>query len=203
MDVDTVTRHDWSRAEVEDLIGRPFHDLLAHAHARHRQRFDVNVIEGAILLSIKTGGCPEDCAYCPQAARYQTGVTAQGLMTTDAIVAAARNARISGATRFCMGAAWRSPTDRQVTAVADAVRAVGELGLETCATLGMLSPSQAVTLGEAGLDYYNHNLDTSPEFYGEIISTRVYQDRLDTLANVRAAGVRLCCGGIVGMGESR
>ena len=198
-----VARHDWTRAEVEALLDRRFHDLLADAHAVHRGRFDVHLIEGAILLSIKTGGCPEDCAYCPQAARYHTGVAAQGLLSTEEIVAAAGNAMAAGATRFCMGAAWRSPSDRQVDAVAAAVVAVAGLGLETCATLGMLSASQAMTLGAAGLDYYNHNLDTSPEFYGEIITTRDYQDRLDTLANVRAAGVRLCCGGIVGMGESR
>src|SRR4051812_34453902 len=158
-------RCDWTVAEVLDLLGRPFHELLADAHAVHAARFDANEVEGAILLSIKTGGCPEDCAYCPQAARYHTGVAAQGLLPTEEIVAAARNAKLAGATRFCMGAAWRSPSDRQVDAVADAVRAVGELGLETCATLGMLTPSQAEALGAAGLDYYNHNLDTSPEFY--------------------------------------
>jgi biotin synthase len=201
--VPQVTRHDWTLPEVLDLLGRPFHDLLADAHATHRARFATDEVEGAILLSIKTGGCPEDCAYCPQSARYPTGLRAQGLLPTDVIVAAARNAKTSGATRFCMGAAWRSPTDKQVDAVAEAVREVGALGLETCATLGMLTPAQAQTLGEAGLDYYNHNLDTSPEFYGEIITTRTYGDRLDTLANVRSAGVKLCCGGIVGMGERR
>ncbi len=198
-----VIRTDWTVAEVNDLLGRPFHDLLASAHSIHRGRFDHNEVEGAILLSIKTGGCPEDCAYCPQSSRYSTGLTAQGLLATDVIVAAARNAKASGATRFCMGAAWRSPSDRQVDAVADAVREVGALGLETCATLGMLTSAQAETLGNAGLDYYNHNLDTSPEFYGEIITTRTYDDRLETLANARASGVKLCCGGIVGMGESR
>ncbi|MEA3020930.1 MAG: biotin synthase, partial [Actinomycetota bacterium] len=199
----SALRHDWTLGEVVDLIDRPFHDLLAEAHATHRARFDTTEVEGAILLSIKTGGCPEDCAYCPQSARYSTGVAAQGLLSTETIVAAARNAQSSGATRFCMGAAWRAPSDRQVDAVADAVREVGSLGLETCATLGMLTLSQAETLSEAGLDYYNHNLDTSPELYPTIITTRTYQDRLDTLANVRAAGVRLCCGGIVGMGEQR
>src|SRR3954462_10231385 len=153
----TSPRHDWTVAEVVDLLGGPFHELLAEAHAVHAARFDANVVEGAILLSIKTGGCPEDCAYCPQAARYHTGVAAQGLLSTEEIVAAARNAKTAGATRFCMGAAWRSPNDRQVDAVADAARAVGDLGLETCATLGMLTPTQASTLAAAGLDYYNHN----------------------------------------------
>ena len=197
------TRHDRTVAEVLELLGRPFHELLSEAHAVHAARFDEHVVEGAILLSIKTGGCPEDCAYCPQAARYQTGVAAQGLLSTEEIVAAARNAKSAGATRFCMGAAWRSPSDRQVSAVADAVREVGALGLETCVTLGMLTEQQAETLADAGLDYYNHNLDTSPEFYGEIITTRTYDDRIETLGHVREAGVKLCCGGIVGMGESR
>jgi biotin synthase len=196
-------RHDWTVADAEALMGRPFHDLLADAHAVHRERFDPHVVEAAILLSVKTGACPEDCAYCPQSARYDTGLEPQRLMGTDEIVAAARNAKASGATRFCMGAAWREPSDRQVDQVADAVTAVGELGMETCVTLGMLTPEQADRLAEAGLDFYNHNLDTSPEFYGQVITTRTYQDRLDTLANVRSAGVKLCCGGIVGMGESR
>ena len=199
----SIIRHDWTRSEVSEVLGRPFHDLLAEAHAVHRCRFDHNEIEGAILLSIKTGGCPEDCAYCPQAARYQTGVSPQGLLGTDEIVAAAREARAAGATRFFMGAAWRSPSDRQVEAVAAAVAEVKTLGLETCATLGMLTAGQAAVLAAAGLDYYNHNLDTSPEFYGEIITTRTYADRLETLTHVRAAGVSLCCGGIVGMGETR
>jgi len=198
-----MIRHDWSRDEVLDLLAQAFHDLLATAHAVHRDTFDPHAVEGAILLSIKTGGCPEDCAYCPQSSRYATRLAPQGLLPTEAIVAAARNAKASGATRFCMGAAWRSPNDRQVDAVAEAVRVVGALGLETCATLGMLTGTQAERLAEAGLDYYNHNLDTSPEYYGEIITTRTYDDRLDTVAAVRAAGVKLCCGGIVGMGESR
>jgi biotin synthase len=198
------TRHDWTLAEVESILARPFHDLLADAHAVHRAGpFATDEVEGAILLSIKTGGCPEDCAYCPQSSKYQTGLKTEGLLATDVIVAAARNAKEAGATRFCMGAAWRSPNDRQVAQVADAVRAVAELGLETCATLGMLTDVQAKELAAAGLDYYNHNLDTSPDFYGEIITTRTYDDRLDTLATAREAGLKLCCGGIVGMGESR
>ncbi|MGH9276073.1 MAG: biotin synthase BioB [Acidimicrobiales bacterium] len=196
-------RHDWTVAEAEALLARPFHDLLFDAQTAHRASFDPHVVEAAILLSVKTGACPEDCAYCPQSARYSTGVEPERLMETADIVAAARNAQASGATRFCMGAAWRAPNDRQVASVAEAVTAVAELGLETCVTLGMLTPDQSERLAEAGLDFYNHNLDTSPEFYGEIITTRTYDDRLDTLANVRAAGVKLCCGGIVGMGESR
>jgi len=196
-------RHDWTVAEAEALLARPFHDLLAEAHAVHRERFDPQVVEAAILLSVKTGACPEDCAYCPQSARYDTGLEPERLMGTEEIVAAARNAQASGATRFCMGAAWRAPNDRQVEQVAEAVTAVADLGLETCVTLGMLTPEQSRRLADAGLDFYNHNLDTSPEFYGEIITTRTYEDRLDTLANVRSAGVKLCCGGIVGMGESR
>ena len=196
-------RHDWTVAEAHALLARPFHNLLADAHATHRASFDPHVVEAAILLSVKTGACPEDCAYCPQSARYSTGVEAERLMDTADIVTAARNAKDSGATRFCMGAAWRAPSDRQVGQVAEAVTAVRDLGLETCVTLGMLTPAQSQHLAEAGLDFYNHNLDTSPEFYGEIITTRTYDDRLDTLANVRAAGVKLCCGGIVGMGESR
>jgi biotin synthase len=196
-------RSDWTVEEAEALLARPFHDLLADAQQVHRESFDPAVVEAAILLSIKTGACPEDCAYCPQSARYDTGVEPERLMATTDIVAAARNAQASGATRFCMGAAWRSPTDRQVGLVAEAVRAVGDLGIETCVTLGMLSPAQAADLADAGLDFYNHNLDTSPEFYGEIITTRTYEDRLDTLTNVRRTGVKLCAGGIVGMGESR
>lgn len=198
-----MIRHDWTHAEVRQILDRPFHDLLAEAHSVHGDHFDPNEIEAALLVSIKTGGCSEDCGYCPQSARHQTGLEPQGLLGTDEIVAAAREAKAVGATRFCMGAAWRSPTDGQVDAVAAAVREVAELELETCATLGMLTADQAAALATAGLDYYNHNLDTSPEFYGEVITTRTYDDRLATLANVRAAGVNLCCGGIVGMGESR
>ncbi|HUF98990.1 MAG TPA: biotin synthase BioB [Ilumatobacter sp.] len=196
-------RHDWTVEDAEALIARPFHALLAEAHSVHAERFDPQVIEAAILLSIKTGACPEDCAYCPQSARYDTGVSPERLMPTDEIVAAARNAQASGATRFCMGAAWREPNDRQVAQVSESVAAVRALGMETCVTLGMLTSSQADQLAASGLDFYNHNLDTSPEFYGEVITTRTYDDRLNTLARVRDAGVKLCCGGIVGMGESR
>lgn len=196
-------RHDWTVPEAEALIARPFHDLLFDAQTVHRETFDPQTVEAAILLSMKTGACPEDCAYCPQSARYDTGVEPERLMPTSEIVAAARNAKEAGATRFCMGAAWRSPTDRQVGLVAEAIGAVRDLGMETCVTLGMLTPEQSQQLAAAGLDFYNHNLDTSPEFYGEVITTRTYDDRLDTLANVRDAGVKLCCGGIVGMGESR
>ena len=196
-------KHDWSVDGAEALISQPFHDLLAAAHEVHRARHDPHAVEAAMLLSIKTGACPEDCAYCPQSAQWNTGLKPERLMPVDEILAAAENAKRAGATRFCMGAAWREPNNQQVDEVSEAVRQVGALGMETCATLGMLTAEQAITLAEAGLHYYNHNLDTSPEFYGEIITTRVYQDRLDTLAYVRDAGVKLCTGGIVGMGESR
>ncbi|MET4677902.1 biotin synthase BioB [Luteibacter sp. ME-Dv--P-043b] len=196
-------RHDWSRDEVEHLFALPFNDLLFQAQGVHRQYHDPNAVQVSTLLSIKTGGCPEDCAYCPQAARYATGVKAEKLMSVEAVVARAQAAKDAGASRFCMGAAWRSPKDRDVAKVAEIVGAVKALGLQTCATLGMLSQPQAQTLKAAGLDFYNHNLDTSPDYYGEIIHTREYQDRLDTLENVRHAGMKTCCGGIVGMGESR
>jgi len=196
-------RHDWSREEVEHLFALPFNDLLFTAQTIHRQYHDPNAVQVSTLLSIKTGGCPEDCAYCPQAARYATGVKAEKLMSVEAVLAKAQAAKDAGASRFCMGAAWRSPKDRDVAKVAEIVSAVKSLGLQTCATLGMLSQPQADTLKAAGLDFYNHNLDTSPDFYGEIIHTREYQDRLDTLEHVREAGLRTCCGGIVGMGESR
>ncbi|MCZ7628794.1 MAG: biotin synthase BioB [Microthrixaceae bacterium] len=199
----STPRYDWTVDEAEDLLATPFHDLLAQANAVHRERFDPHVVEAAMLLSVKTGACPEDCSYCPQSARSDTAVEPAALMSTESIVAAAEQAKAGGATRFCMGAAWRSPNDRQIAEMADAVRAVAALDMETCVTLGMLTAEQARTLADAGLDYYNHNLDTSPEYYGEVITTRTYQDRLDTLANLRAASVRLCCGGIVGMGESR
>lgn len=199
----TEARHDWTVAEAEAVLACSFHDLLSRAHAVHRERFDPHVVEAAMLLSVKTGACPEDCAYCPQSARWNTGLEPGRLMATEEIVAAAHSAREAGATRFCMGAAWRAPNDRQVARLAEAVAAVSDLGMETCATLGMLTPEQAVRLAEAGLDFYNHNLDTSPDFYGEVITTRTYGDRIDTLSNVRSAGVKVCCGGIVGMGETR
>jgi biotin synthase len=196
-------RHDWTRDEVAALFALPFNELLHRAHSTHRAHHDPNAVQVSTLLSIKTGGCPEDCAYCPQAARYSTGVKAEKLMSVDAVVARAQAAKSAGASRFCMGAAWRSPKDRDVAQVAEIVSAVKALGLETCATLGMLSGPQAQTLKQAGLDFYNHNLDTAPEFYGEIIHTREYQDRLDTLEHVREVGLKTCCGGIVGMGETR
>jgi biotin synthase len=198
-----VLRHDWTRAEVRALFDLPFHELVFRAAGTHRAHFDPGQVQISTLLSVKTGGCPEDCAYCPQAARYDTGLTAQKLMGLDEVLEQARAAKDAGATRFCMGAAWRAPKDRDVEKVADMVRAVNALGLETCATLGMLTPAQAQTLKGAGLAYYNHNLDTAPEHYGEIIHTREYQDRLDTLEHVRAAGLKTCCGGIVGLGETR
>jgi biotin synthase len=196
-------RHDWTVDEAAALLGAPFSDLLADAHAAHRTWWQPNVVEGAMLLSIKTGACPEDCAYCPQSAQWSTGLKAEPLMDPEEIVSSARLAKDAGATRFCLGAAWRSPSDAQVAKVAQAVEGVSALGMETCVTLGMLTASQAETLADAGLDYYNHNLDTSPQFYGTIITTRTYDDRLETLRNVRATSVKLCCGGIVGMGESR
>ncbi len=196
-------RHDWSREEILALFALPLTELLHRAGTVHRQHFDPAEVQVSTLLSVKTGGCPEDCAYCPQAQRYHTGVDATKLMETDAVLAKARQAKAAGATRFCMGAAWRSPKDRDIPKVAEMIREVKALGLETCATLGMLSGTQAIALREAGLDYYIHNLDTAPEFYGEIIQTREYQDRLDTLGHVRDAGMKTCCGGIVGMGETR
>jgi biotin synthase len=196
-------RHDYSRAEVMALLDLPFNDLLARAHAVHAAHHDPNAVQVSTLLSIKTGGCPEDCAYCPQAARYHTGVAAQKLMPLDTVLDKARQAKAAGATRFCMGAAWRSPKDRDVEKVAAMIREVKALGMETCATLGMLTQEQADRFKAAGLDYYNHNLDTAPEFYGEIIHTREFADRLDTLECVRNAGLKTCCGGIVGMGETR
>lgn len=200
---DPPLRHDWTRPKLLALFALPFNDLLARAHAVHHAYHDANAVQVSTLLSIKTGGCPEDCAYCPQAARHHTGVKAEKLMGLGEVLARARAARDAGATRFCMGAAWRSPKDRDIHKVAAMIRAVRALGLETCATLGMLSEPQAQALKDAGLDYYNHNLDTAPEFYGQIIHTREYQDRLDTLEHVREAGMKTCCGGIVGMGESR
>lgn len=194
-------RHDWSISEVEALFRQPFNDLLYKAHELHRCHFDPNKVQIATLLSIKTGGCPEDCKYCPQSVHYDTGLEAHTLLPKSEVISAARNALEDGASRFCMGAAWRNPTERQVDQVCELVEAVGDLGLETCATLGMLTTGQAERLADAGLDYYNHNLDTSPEYYRDIITTRTYQDRLNTLQHVRDAGMRVCCGGIVGMGE--
>ena len=196
-------RHNWSRAEVVALFALPFNELLYRAHTVHREHHDPNAVQVSTLLSIKTGGCPEDCAYCPQAARYDTGVAAQKLLEIGEVLQRARAAKDAGASRFCMGAAWRGPKDRDIPKVAAIVRAVKELGLETCATLGLLGDGHAQSLKDAGLDYYNHNIDTAPEFYGEIIHTREYQDRLVTLEQVRAAGLKTCCGGIVGMGETR
>ncbi|MFK7976505.1 MAG: biotin synthase BioB [Halioglobus sp.] len=198
---DAPTRHDWTQAEVEALYAQPFNDLLFQAHTIHRMHFDPNEVQVSTLLSIKTGACPEDCAYCPQSTRYETGLEAEKLMEVEQVLAQARSAVASGATRFCMGAAWRSPKDRDMPYVVAMVKGVRELGLETCMTLGMLTQEQATELSEAGLDYYNHNLDTSPEYYGEIITTRTYQDRLETLDHVRDAGMKVCSGGIVGMGE--
>jgi biotin synthase len=195
-------RHDWARAEIAALFALPFSELVFRAALTHRENFDPAEVQISTLLSIKTGGCPEDCAYCPQAARYDTGVTAEKLMALDAVLAEARAAQAAGAQRFCMGAAWREPKDRDLDSVCAMVSGVKALGLQTCVTLGMLTAAQATRLKRSGLDYYNHNLDTSPEYYGEIITTRTYRDRLDTLAAVREAGIHVCCGGIVGMGET-
>jgi biotin synthase len=194
-------RSSWTLDEVRDLHRLPFADLMHRAQTVHRRHFDPNEVQVSTLLSVKTGACPEDCAYCPQSIRYDTGLEREALMEPEAVVERARAARDAGATRFCMGAAWRSPKDRDLEKVAAMVEGVASLGLETCATLGMLTPAQAKRLKDAGLDYYNHNLDTSEAFYGEVITTRTYQDRLDTLAAVRAAGINVCCGGILGMGE--
>src|SRR6185312_13114640 len=194
-------RHDWTRNEVRALFALPFPELVFRAALVHRAYFDPAEVQISTLLSIKTGGCPEDCAYCPQSAKYDTGVKAEKLMSLDAVLAEARAAKAGGASRFCMGAAWRSPKERDVEKVCAMIEGVRALGLETCATLGMLTPAQARRLKDSGLDYYNHNLDTSPEFYGAIITTRTYQARLDTLDAVRDAGIHVCCGGIVGMGE--
>ena len=198
-----VLRHDWSRDQVLALFALPFPELMHRAGTAHRENFDPREVQVSTLLSIKTGGCPEDCAYCPQSARYNTGVKAHKLLSLDEVIEKASQAKAAGASRFCMGAAWRSPKDKDVAQVAEMVSAVKAMGLEACATLGMLSPDQAGTLKRAGLDYYNHNLDSAPDFYGDVIKTRDYQDRLDTLEHVRNAGLKTCCGGIVGMGETR
>ena len=197
------TRSNWRLEEVRDLFDLPLFDLLYRAHGAHREHFPPNQVQVSTLLSIKTGACPEDCAYCPQSVRHDAGLPVDPLMEVDAVLERARAARDAGATRFCMGAAWRNPKPKQLAAVAEMVREVRALGLETCATLGMLDAGQAQALREAGLDFYNHNLDTSEAFYPEIISTRSYQDRLQTLQNVRDAGLKVCCGGILGMGETR
>ncbi|NDI26853.1 MAG: biotin synthase BioB [Burkholderiaceae bacterium] len=199
----TTTYPIWTLEQIAALFELPFHELMFRAQETHRQYFPEGDVELATLLSIKTGGCPEDCGYCPQAARYHTDVKATKLLDLDEVLEAARAAKAAGSNRFCMGAAWREPKDRDVEKVAAMIRGVKELGLETCATLGMLEPSQAKALRDAGLDFYNHNLDTSEDFYPQIIQTRTYQDRLDTLQHVRDAGMSVCCGGIVGMGESR
>jgi biotin synthase len=194
-------RNIWTRTAVRELFALPFLELIFQAHTVHRTFFDPTEIQVSTLLSVKTGGCSEDCAYCPQSVKYDTGVKAEKLMSVDAVLAEAKAAKDAGANRFCMGAAWREPKDRDLDKVCAMIDGVRAMGLETCVTLGMLTGAQAERLKRAGLDYYNHNLDTSPEFYGEIITTRTYQDRLDTLEHVRDAGIRVCCGGIVGMGE--
>jgi biotin synthase len=194
-------RTDWTVAEVAGLFGLPLHELLFQAHAIHRENFDPGEVQISTLMSIKTGGCPEDCGYCPQSVHFDTGLTPEALLPLAEVVEAARAARARGATRFCMGAAYRNPKPGQLARISAMVRAVSDLGLETCATLGMLTADQAATLRAAGLDYYNHNLDTSEAFYPRVISTRTYADRLDTLKNVRDAGLKVCCGGIIGLGE--
>ena len=196
-------RHNWSRSEVHSLFNASFNDLLFRAHQAHRQHFDPSEVQISTLHSIKTGACPEDCKYCPQSVRYNTGLEREALVPLDSVLAAAKAAKEGGATRFCMGAAWRSPKDRDLDAVIEMVKGVRDMGMETCVTLGMLKADQAKRLKEGGLDYYNHNLDSSPEYYKEVISTRTYDDRLETLENVRQAGLNVCCGGIVGMGEGQ
>ncbi len=196
-------RNDWTREQVADLFAMPFMDLLFKAQTLHRHYFDANEVQISTLLSIKTGGCPEDCGYCPQSASFDTGLKASKLMEVEKVLEEARAAKARGASRFCMGAAWRSPKDRDLDTVCAMIEGVKSLGMESCVTLGMLRPDQATKLKEAGLDYYNHNLDTSPEHYNNIITTRTYQERLDTLDNVRNAGINVCCGGILGLGEDR
>ncbi|MDD2723817.1 MAG: biotin synthase BioB [Methylovulum sp.] len=197
----SVLRHDWQLAEVLALFALPFNDLIFKAQSTHREHFDPNEVQISSLLSIKTGSCSEDCGYCPQSARYDSGLTPEALMPIDKVLQAAQQAKDQGASRFCMGAAWRQPKDRDIERVVEMVQGVKALGMETCVTLGMLTDSQTARLKEGGLDYYNHNLDTSEDYYSEVITTRTYKDRLDTLARVRDAGINVCCGGIVGMGE--
>lgn len=196
-------RHDWSVEEITALFEMPFNDLLFNAQTTHRKNFDANAVQVSTLLSIKTGKCSEDCGYCPQSARYDTELEVEPLMPLEEVIAAAKIAKDNGSSRFCMGAAWRSPKDKDLAPVIKMIKEVKALGMESCVTLGMLTDAQTAELKEAGLDYYNHNLDTSPEYYGEVITTRTYQDRLDTIERVRNAGMNVCCGGIVGMGESR
>ena len=198
----SAQRHDWTRQEISKFLNLPFNDLIFLAQQTHRQHFDANQVQVSTLLSIKTGACPEDCAYCPQSTRFNTELTPEALMEVEQVVAQAHKAKEAGSSRFCMGAAWRSPKDRDLAVLIEMIRRVKALELETCMTLGMLTQSQADAFADAGLDYYNHNLDTSPEFYGEIITTRCYQDRLKTLDHVRDAGMKVCCGGILGMGET-
>ena len=202
-DTEITLRHDWTRDQAEALFRLPFNDLIMKAQALHRRYFDANRVQMSRLLSVKTGGCPEDCAYCPQSARYDTGVKAEKTMAVADVLAEAEQAREGGATRYCMGAAWRQPKDSDLVDICAMVEGVKALGLESCSTLGMLSQDPAERLKRAGLDYYNHNLDTSEEFYSQIITTRSYRDRLETLETVRRAGIKVCCGGIVGMGESQ
>ena len=202
-DVISIKPSAWTVAQIEALLDLPFSDLIHRAQLIHRQYHDANAVQLSTLISVKTGGCPEDCGYCPQAARYHTSVEDQEMLSLTEVIDTARAAKAQGASRFCMGAAWRGPKQRDIGKISEMISSVKALGLETCATLGMLKQGQAEQLRQAGLDYYNHNLDTAPEFYGEVITTRDYQDRLDTLEQVRAAGMNVCCGGIVGMGESR
>ncbi len=196
-------RHDWEVHEIEALLNKPFNDLLFDAQTLHRANFDPNQVQVSTLLSIKTGACPEDCGYCSQSSKYDTGLERERLMPLDEVISNAQAAKDKGSTRFCMGAAWRNPTDKNLDKVIEMITAVRDLGMETCVTLGMLNKQQADRLQQAGLDYYNHNLDTSPEFYGNVITTRTFQDRLDTISHVRDAGINVCSGGILGMGESR
>jgi len=202
-DVISIKLSAWTVAQIEALLDLPFSDLIHRAQLIHRQYHDANAVQLSTLISVKTGGCPEDCGYCPQAARYHTSVEDQEMLSLTEVIDTAKAAKAQGASRFCMGAAWRGPKQRDISKISEMISSVKALGLETCATLGMLKEGQAEQLKQAGLDYYNHNLDTAPEFYGEVITTRDYQDRLDTLEQVRAAGMNVCCGGIVGMGESR
>lgn len=202
-DTGNMALSPWNLSQIEELLDLPFNDLIYQAQFVHRQYHDANAVQLSTLVSVKTGGCSEDCGYCPQAARYHTGVNDEDMLSLEKVVSTAKEAKNQGASRFCMGAAWRGPKQRDIVKITEIISAVKALGLETCATLGMLKPGQAEQLSKAGLDYYNHNLDTAPEFYSEVITTRDYQDRLNTLESVRSAGMHVCCGGIVGMGESR